>query len=91
MTTNVLVALVLLNVILAVFCTWQIERRFPEYYEEIGQPNYGFSGPSMLVFMVGHILVFRYALRTTGVVRVLLVVWSIVLWSMLGGLIVYFG
>lgn len=89
MTTGVLVALVMLNVILAVLCTWQIQERSPEYYKEIGSPNYGVSGPGMFMFMFGHVLVFRYLAHTRGVLRIALVLWTVVLWGMLAGIVSY--
>ena len=39
MDTGVFVFVVVLNVALAVICTWQIEERFPKYYEETGLPT----------------------------------------------------
>jgi len=91
MNTGTLVVLVLLNAILAVVFTGQIQKRFPEYYEEIGSPNYGVSGPGMFMFMFGHILIFRYLPRTRGFLRVALVAWSVVLWGMIVGFVMYFA
>ena len=89
MDTGVFVFVVVLNVALAVICTWQIEERFPKYYEEIGSPNYGVSGLGMFMFMFGHVLVFRYLSHTKGVLRFGLIVWTVALWALVFGVVIY--
>ena len=89
MSTSIFVVVVLLNVALAVLCTWQIQEKFPRYYEEIGSPNYGVSGPGMFMFMFGHVLVFRYLAHTRGVLRVALILWTVVLWALVIGIVTY--
>ena len=78
-----LIILVVANAVLAFFGVWLVQQNHQAYYEEIGSPNYGFSGPAMITFMFGHVLIFQYVGKTNGVTRIVLITWSVVLWAML--------
>ncbi len=77
---NILIGLIIGNTLLAILGGWMIYVNHREYYEELGSPNFVFAGPKMITFMFGHVLSFAYLTKTSGGTRIILVLWSLVLW-----------
>jgi hypothetical protein len=72
------------NGILAIVCAWLLEIRCPEYYRELSPSNdktWLITG--MPFHLAGHVLIFAYWRKTKGLSRLLLLVWSPLLWMLI--------